>query len=74
MDHRKHFLLTFWILRHSHFALYSFGYGKELDTLMGLHFTSPERFQSNFQKKTLSKQVNLDGKNSPHSEKKVTKV
>ena len=30
--------------------------------LMGLYFTSPETFRSNFKKKTLSKNVNLDGK------------
>ena len=36
---------------------------------MGLHFTSPETFRLNFQKKTLSKNINLDEKKTPHNEK-----
>ena len=37
---------------------------------MGLYFTSPETFTSNFQKKKpLSKNVNLDEIKSSHSEK-----
>ena len=41
---------------------------------MRLYFTSPETFRSNFQKKALSKNVNLDEKKSPHNEKKSKNV
>ena len=36
---------------------------------MRLYLISPETFRSNFQKKSLSKNVNLDEKKLPHSEK-----
>ena len=42
---------------------------------MGSYFTSSETFRSNFQKKkALSKNVNLDEKKLPHSEKKSKNV
>ena len=42
---------------------------------MGLYFTSPETFRSNFQKKKkLSKNVNLDEKKSTHSEESQKKM